>query len=159
MINLLIDRVGNVNIFNFMDQTGNSESHIHSKIDSDLLQEYVREIENIARISRSVRSREVIGVKPDTLKELKSLGETFFDQFFPLEIAEKLRSSGDKFLHFNIDQGLKDIPWELLYDGSGFLGDKFFIGKTVKGAARSNAVEDNRKLKMLIIADPNEDLE
>ncbi|MEM4271251.1 MAG: hypothetical protein QXO70_04120 [Candidatus Pacearchaeota archaeon] len=135
MINLLIDRVENVNIFNFLD-SGNapgSESHIHAKMDGDLIVEYVKEMENISKVARSF-SNKTSGVKPDILKDLKSLGETFFDQFFPPEIANKLRSSQDKFLHFHIDDGLKDIPWDLLHDGSSFLADKFCIGKTVKGS-------------------------
>ncbi len=160
MINLLIDRVENVNVFNFLD-SGNSpgsESHIHAKMDWDLIVEYIKEMENISKVSRSF-STKTTGEKPDILKDLKSLGETFFDQFFPQEIANKLRTSQDKFLHFHIDDGLKDIPWDLLHDGNSFLADKFCIGKTVKGSAKKSKNEEIKKIKMLIIADPNEDLE
>lgn len=160
MINLLIDRVENVNIFNFLD-SGNSpgsESHIHAKMDGDLIVEYVKEMENISKVARSFANK-ATGMKPDILKDLKSLGETFFDQFFPQEIATKLRTSQDRFLHFHIDDGLKDIPWDLLHDGSSFLADKFCIGKTVKGSAKKYKQEEIKKIKMLIIADPTEDLE
>jgi hypothetical protein len=116
-------------------------------------------MENVSKISRSLRIHAGNDFKPDILKELKSLGETFFDQFFPPVIAEKLRTTKELFLHFHIDEGLKDIPWELLYDGSGFLADKFYIGKTVKGRVKKETVEDNKKIRMLIIADPTEDLE
>ncbi|MCB1175961.1 MAG: CHAT domain-containing protein [Leptospiraceae bacterium] len=162
MINLLIDRVGNVNIFNFLDSNNSvsSESHIHSRIDTDLIQEYIREMENVSKISRSLKIRSSLSdIKPDILKELKSLGETFFDQFFPSVIADKLRQTKELFLHFHIDEGLKDIPWELLYDGNSFLADKFCIGKTVKGRVKKEGSEENKKIKMLIIADPTEDLE
>ena len=162
MINLLIDRVGNVNIFNILNSDSiGSESHIHSKMDSDLIQEYINEIENVAKVSRTLKSNlsKYSDSKLDILRDLKSLGETFFDQFFPEEIANKLRNSTDNFLHFNIDTGLKEIPWELLYDGKSFLGDKFFIGKSVKGSQSKISTEDNRKIKMLIIADPTEDLD
>ena len=50
MIDLLIDRVGNVNIFNFLNSGQfHSESHIQSSIDSDLISEYVKEIENLKK--------------------------------------------------------------------------------------------------------------
>lgn len=162
MLNLIIDRVGNVNIFNFLDSNSiGPESHIHSKMDTDLILEFLREVESVSRISRTFLTASVVRseVKPDILRDLKAIGETFFDQFFPAEIANKIRSSSDRFLHFNIDQGLKDIPWELLYDGREFLADKFFIGRTVKGAARQFKEEGTKKMKMLIIADPTEDLE
>ena len=45
MIDLLIDSVGNVNIFNFLNSGQfHTESHIQSSIDSDLIFEYVKEI-------------------------------------------------------------------------------------------------------------------
>ncbi len=161
MINLLIDRIGNVNIFNILDSNNSpsSESHIHSKIDDDLISEFIKELENIYKVSRSILSKPSSSFKPDILKDLKSLGETFFDQFFPLEIAQRLRSTTEKFLHFHIDESLKDIPWEILYDGSAFLADKFYIGRSVKGGVKKNLTEDIKKIKMLIIADPTEDLE
>ena len=54
MIDLLIDRVGNVNIFNFLNSGQfHSESHIQSSIDSDLISEYVKEIENLAKLSNN----------------------------------------------------------------------------------------------------------
>lgn len=54
MIDLLIDRVGNVNIFNFLNSGQfHSESHIQSSIDSDLISEYVKEIENLSKLSNN----------------------------------------------------------------------------------------------------------
>jgi hypothetical protein len=161
MLNLLIDRVGNVNIFNVLDSSlSHSKSHLKSKMDDDLIQEYIKEIENVSRISHSILSKSQISdFRPDILKDLKILGETFFDQFFPQEIVERFKTTNDKYLHFNIDTGLKDIPWELLHDGQTFLSDRFYIGKTVKGSSTPEPNPDSKKLQMLIIVDPNEDLE
>lgn len=161
MINLIIDRVGNVNVFNYFGNNSNqSESHLQSKMDEDLIAEYTKEIENIAKISLTLQSNLYkTDIQPDILRDLKNLGKTFFDQFFPEPIIEKIKFSNEKFIHFNIDQGLSNIPWELLYDGSCFLSDKFYIGKTVKGASIRKLDDDQGKLKMIIIADPTEDLE
>ena len=89
MLDLFIDRVGNVNVFNILNTTSSiSTSHIQSIIDSDLINEYIKEIENTARISRTLDNKK--NKNPDILGELKSLGETFFDQFFPDEISRTL---------------------------------------------------------------------
>ncbi|HMV42428.1 MAG TPA: CHAT domain-containing protein [Leptospiraceae bacterium] len=162
MIDLLIDRVGNVNIFNFLNAGQfHSESHIQSSIDTDLISEYVKEVENISKLSNNfiANHESNFRVKPNVLKDLKVLGETFYEQFFPSSISDNLRSTSEKYLHFNIDSSLAEIPWELLYDGECFLSDRFLIGRTIKGSKTFPQEENNEKLKMLIIADPTEDLE
>ncbi|MEM7180751.1 MAG: CHAT domain-containing protein [Spirochaetota bacterium] len=160
MIDLLIDRVGNVNVFNFLlDGQTNPESHLQSIMDLDLISEYVKEVESLSNISLAVQANPSSpGFSPDILNELKTLGETFYLQFFPKEIANKLRMTNERFLHFNIDAGLSNIPWELLHDGESFLADKFFIGKTVKGGTRNQTETDRDKIRMLIVVDPTEDL-
>ncbi|EQA35584.1 CHAT domain protein [Leptospira inadai serovar Lyme str. 10] len=162
MLNLIIDRVGAVNVFNILDSSGSgSESHLQSTMDEDLILEYIKEIENLVRVSVAIhqKSSRHPTLETDILHELKILGETFYDQFFPVPIQEKLRLTTEKYLHFNIDPKLGVIPWELLHDGTCFLSDKFFIGKTVRGEAHSGAFKEKEKLRMLIIADPTEDLE
>ncbi|TGK07345.1 CHAT domain-containing protein [Leptospira semungkisensis] len=162
MLNLIIDRVGAVNVFNVLDSSGSgSESHLQSTMDEDLILEYIKEIENLVRVSVAIHQKSVQTptLETDILHDLKILGETFYDQFFPSAIQEKLRLTTEKFLHFNIDPKLGVIPWELLHDGTCFLSDKFFIGKTVRGESNSAAFKEKEKLRMLIIADPTEDLE
>ncbi len=162
MINLIIDRVGNVNVFNVLDGfTPGTESHLQSVIDDDLILEYYSEIENLVRVSNAVHNsgQDKAVLNTDILHELKILGETFFSQFFPQEIAERLRLATEKSVHFNIDPKLALIPWELLHDGNCFLADKFHIGKTIRGGFHTSPGKGKDKLKMLIIADPTEDLE
>jgi CHAT domain-containing protein len=161
MINLIIDRVGNVNVFNVLDgHTPSGESHLQSTIDDDLVLEYIYEIENLVRVSNIVQnaSNQKSVLNTDILNELKTLGQTFFDQFFPIEIVERLRLATDRSIHFNIDPKLALIPWEVLHDGNSFLADKFHIGKTIRGGFHSKHNHGKEKLKMLIIADPTEDL-
>jgi CHAT domain-containing protein len=159
MLSLIIDRVGNVNIFNVLE--GNipgEESHIQSTIDDDLILEYIREVERLVRVSQAVLNHTNKIVNADILQDLRILGETFFQQFFPESIIQKLKTTHKHSIHFNIDPALALIPWELLHDGNAFLSDKFRIGKTIRGGVHSSPHRFNQKIKMLIIADPTEDL-
>ncbi|TGL60085.1 CHAT domain-containing protein [Leptospira ognonensis] len=159
MLSLIIDRVGNVNIFNVLE--GNipgEESHIQSTIDDDLILEYIEEVERLVRVSHAVLNHSNKMVNADILQDLRTLGETFFHQFFPESIIEKLKTTHKRSIHFNIDPALAMIPWELLHDGNAFLSDKFRIGKTIRGGVHSSPHRFNQKIKMLIIADPTEDL-
>jgi CHAT domain-containing protein len=161
MINLIIDRVGNVNVFNVLDgNVPGSESHLQSVIDDDLILEYNSEIENLVRVSNAISqtTNKKAVLQTDILRELRILGETFFHQFFPEEIVERLRLATTKSIHFNIDPRLALIPWELLHDGNCFLADKFRIGKTIRGGFHTKPEDGREKLKMLIISDPTEDL-
>lgn len=162
MIDILIDRVGNVNVFNILNSGQYySEANIQSAIDSDLISEYVKEIINLSKLSNQISGNQNnnFEIKPEILQELKNISETFYEQFFPESISNKLKNTNEKFLHFSIDNSLSDIPWELLYDGECFLSDRFYIGRTVKGTKSSISINSSNNLKMLIIADPTEDLE
>ncbi|MCW7468599.1 CHAT domain-containing protein [Leptospira kanakyensis] len=159
MLSLIIDRVGNVNIFNVLeDNLPVEESHIQSTLDDDLIFEYLGEVERLVHVSQSVLSNPNQILNADILQDLKVLGETFYQQFFPLSIIEKLKNTSKHSIHFNIDPALALVPWELLHDGTSFLSDKFRIGKTIRGGLHRPTRHENRKIKMLIIADPTEDL-
>ncbi|MCG6140526.1 CHAT domain-containing protein [Leptospira mtsangambouensis] len=159
MLSLIIDRVGNVNIFNVLeDNLPVEESHIQSTLDDDLIFEYLGEVERLVHVSQSVLSNSNQILNADILQDLKVLGETFYQQFFPASIIEKLKNTTKHSIHFNIDPALALIPWELLHDGASFLSDKFRIGKTIRGGLHRPTHHENRKIKMLIIADPTEDL-
>lgn len=159
MLSLIIDRVGNVNIFNVLeDNLPVEESHIQSTLDDDLIFEYLGEVQRLVHVSQSVLSNPNQILNADILQDLKVLGETFYQQFFPISIIEKLKNTTKHSIHFNIDPALALVPWELLHDGTSFLSDKFRIGKTIRGGLHRPTHQENRKIKMLIIADPTEDL-
>jgi class 3 adenylate cyclase len=96
----------------------------------------------------------------DLLVKLRELGGLLFDQLVPVEIKERMKSTGQGNLMLNIDDKLVHIPWELLYDGKGFLCHRFSIGRSVSTQqAVSAAVRAlHRPLKMQILADPRGDL-
>lgn len=89
MLSLIIDRVGNVNIFNVLeDNLPVEESHIQSTLDDDLIFEYLGEVERLVHVSQSVLSNPNQILNADILQDLKVLGETFYQQFFPISIIE-----------------------------------------------------------------------
>ncbi len=159
LFSIIIDRVGKTNVFNIIQGTVPSrDTHLQTIVDDDLISEFLTEIERLSRISNSISDH---GGAPsiDVSGELRKIGETFFRQFFPESIQERLTDTSRGYLFMHVDYSLRNIPWELLHDGTCFLGDKFFVGKNVAGLwVDYNRIEKDR-LRVLIIADPTEDLE
>ena len=158
-LSIIIDRVGNTNVFNLIQgRLPAREIHLHTLVDDDLLQEFLLEIERLSRISNSVDPT-VSAQLYDVTGELRKIGETFFQQFFPDSIKARLRSMENGYLFFHVDESLRTIPWELLHDGSAFLSDRFYIGKSIEGLWSDNQRQERERLRMLIVSDPTEDLD
>ena len=49
----------------------------------------------------------------DLASELKKIGQLLFDQLLALEIKQTIRTSGESFILFSLDEQLVQIPWEL----------------------------------------------
>ncbi|MBU43381.1 MAG: hypothetical protein CMN76_09190 [Spirochaetaceae bacterium] len=159
ILNILIDRVDNVNVFNLIQgRTPGRDTHLHTRVDHDLIQEFLDELERIAHLSNQVQEGG-LSFELNLSRRLRNAGQTFFDQFFPDPIQEKLRSSEGGFLFFHVDQTLASLPWELLYEGTCFLADKFSIGKNIAGFWSESQRAERDRLRVLIIADPTEDLD
>lgn len=93
--------------------------------------------------------------------ELKKVGQVLYDQLLTDIIKTKLKKAEIENLLILIDEGLVQIPWELLYDGQNFLCLKFNMGRSVKTRQVSHNAEERKHefpLKMLILADPKSDL-
>jgi hypothetical protein len=167
---IIVDRVGNTNVFNVIrNETGrqiiSENNSLQSITDDDLIQEYLKELVNIAQVSRSI-AMTTSGEKSasafhhmDVNRRLHQIGETFYRQFFPSALQDFFRDNGDEYVYFHIDPKLASIPLEILSTGKNFLWEKFYIGKSVKGSQTSSDYLAKDKLNMLIIADPTEDLE
>jgi len=159
MLSLIIDRVGNVNVFNlFENSIPAEESHLQSTIDRDLISEFITEADRLVRVSHSLLLHPNAKLSTDILHDLRVLGETFYYQFFPEQITKKLAGAPTQSLHLNLDPSLASIPWDLLHDGQSFLSDRFWIGKTIQGGIHLSPSYQINRVKMLIIADPTEDL-
>ena len=93
--------------------------------------------------------------------ELKKTGQVLYDQLLTNDVKNKFRNTDAKSLLIVIDEGLVQIPWELLFDGKDFLclkfnmGRKVKTGQTLRGAGRRT---EEFPVKMLVLADPTGDL-
>ena len=170
---IIIDRVNSTNVFNMVQgRLPSRDTHLQTRVDDDLIQEFLQETERLSHISNSFEAQGGAGRPPergaggdfgpaslDISGELRRIGETFFLQFFPEQIQERLRAARASFLFLHVDHRLRNIPWEILHTGQCFLADKFFLGKNIAGYWRDTGRSERDQLRMLIIADPTEDLD
>jgi CHAT domain-containing protein/Tfp pilus assembly protein PilF len=99
--------------------------------------------------------------KLDQLRSLQKIGQLFWDHLLSSPIKEKLKNSLPGLLTLSLDEELIYIPWELIFDGKDFLGLKFSLGRLVRSKGDSSVLqyrELSESLKMLILANPNDDL-
>lgn len=95
------------------------------------------------------------------LKSLEKAGRALWDNLLTHPVKEKLKQQTNASLLLDIDEELIFIPWELLYNGNNFLSLDFNIGRLVKTKSQplsSNYRSSGHFLKMLILADPTQDL-
>ncbi|HDT11715.1 MAG TPA: CHAT domain-containing protein, partial [bacterium] len=144
-----------------MEKLGRAESTMRQyeemKISFSKVQERCQEI-----LSLLNRANTRGKVSKDILAKLRDVGLVLFDELLTARAKEVLRGSQVEDLVFYIDEGLVQIPWELLYDGEQFLCQKFNMGRIVKTKRSIANVKHrilSRPLKMLIISDPRGDLE
>ncbi|MFH2091851.1 MAG: CHAT domain-containing protein [Pseudomonadota bacterium] len=98
----------------------------------------------------------------ESLAKLREHGRMFRDELFTSTVKENLAKTTASHLILNLDDGLIHIPWELLYDGHQFLCCQFNVGRLVKTRQTLSQTQERvleSPLKMLILADPNGDLE
>lgn len=171
---IIIDRVGNTNVFNLINDNSinnplvSGTQSLQSVIDQDLIDEYLDELGRIANISRSLstlpreneENQAIVFQHLNLGNKLREIGHAFYRQFIPEPLQTYLDSSTQSHLFFHLAPALSSIPLELLHDGSQFLWEKFFLGKSVKGLHRTSTdITPEENLNILIIADPTEDLE
>lgn len=159
IINIIIDTVDDTLVFNLIESRFPSKYlHYKNKISKEFIKEFIKEIININHFILSMNDLDY-DTSIRTINKLKVISETFFVEFFPEEIIEKLRLLDGGYLFFHIDSNLAHIPWDLLYDGKSFLGDKFRIGKSIDGTWKEKIRNDKPKLKILLLVNPTMDLE
>ncbi len=101
-------------------------------------------------------------INTQTLKELQSAGQLLYDSLLTVNVKKKLTATDAENLIISIDDHLVQIPWEIMFDGSSFLCQRFNMGRVVSTGQRTSdpAVRTIAKpMKMLVIADPRGDLE
>ncbi|MEN8262331.1 MAG: CHAT domain-containing protein [Nitrospirota bacterium] len=101
-------------------------------------------------------------IESSFIEELKKTGQDLFDNLLTPNAKRRLLATSSTTLSLDIDDQLTHIPWELLYDGRQFLCRKFNIGRTVSTKQNISGLKKrpvNKSLRMLIIADPRENLD
>jgi len=99
---------------------------------------------------------------PGLIDDLKKNGRILWDELFSRQVKERLKLSGVRGLVLFFDEELVGVPWELLYDGSDFLGLKFNLGRLIRTKYQDPPASfrgHTAKLKMLILANPTADLD
>ncbi|MGA1842472.1 MAG: CHAT domain-containing protein, partial [bacterium] len=133
------------------------QRYIRTKVCLTTLQSLSQEIYSILYRSTRFSGKSIKGI----MESLQQVGRQLYDAVLPLEIKERLAATGSKNMHLTIDDSLVGIPWELLYDGEEFFCLKFNIGRKVytqHPGIQPKTRDACRKLKILIIADPRNDL-
>lgn len=158
-IELIIDRVGNVNIFNLTKTddipiTGDFKTIV----DDDLIEEYIETTQKLYNVFIAEISDNKIN--SNRINELEELSLEFYKQIFPESIQNYLLHTKNQYLYLRLDENLNRIPWELLYNGENFLCQHFFIGRGTKCDYRLFSANNKEKhpIKILIICDPTDTL-
>jgi tetratricopeptide (TPR) repeat protein len=98
---------------------------------------------------------------PELIKSLKRTGQYLWDHLFTNPVKNKLKTTKISSLILSIDEELIDIPWELFYGAGNFLCLNFNLGRLVRTKEQASIVQYRSftdKLKMLILANPTNDL-
>lgn len=98
----------------------------------------------------------------ELINNLKKSSHLLWDQLLTHSVKDRLKITIIKDLVLSLDEELISIPWEMLYDGNDFLGLKFNLGRLIKTKHQESGAPLYRsvsgKLKMLILANPTDDL-
>jgi len=95
------------------------------------------------------------------LEKLKELGGDLYGELVPPSIHEKLTRAAGGNLLLSIDQDLAGIPWEILYDGQGFLCRRYHMGRIISippSVRRKKKRRIEGPVQLLSITDPEGDL-
>ena len=115
--------------------------------------------EDVVSILNKANKKGVL--EPDLIPALKKTGQLLWDHLLARSIKDKLKTTIIKDLVLSLDEELINIPWELLYTGEDFLCLKFNLGRLVKSGGEVSPLQYRSlisKLKMLILANPTNDL-
>ncbi len=158
-INLIIDKIEDIYIFNLVESEYPSRYlHYKNKISDSFIHHFLNEIYNINDYILSLGLQSENYTYWNAIEKLKKVSEVFFYQFIPDEIKERMILADEGYLFLHIDSSLSFIPWELLFDGKVFIGDKFRIGRNIGSHWSKIEIIEKSKLKILVIANPTKDL-
>lgn len=137
-------------------EAGPLQSYIKTKVSISSIKSVSNEIYSL--LYSSTYSSGYSG--KDIIKKLQQAGLDLYNSIFPLQIKKKLAAAVSRNLYLTIDDSLLNIPWELVYDGEEFFCLRFNMGRKVYTShpSISYKIPDLRRIRMLILADPRNDL-
>jgi len=137
-------------------EAGPLQSYIKTKVSHSTLKSISNEIYSL--LYSSTHTSGYSG--RDCIKRLQQAGLDLYNSIFPIEIKKKLASALSRNLYLTIDDSLLYIPWELVYDGEEFFCLRFNMGRKVYTShpSISHKIPDLQRIRMLILADPRNDL-
>ncbi len=110
-------------------------------------------------ILSALRRINLHGGRIDSAESLKTLGNRWFEQLLGTGIRRRLREITGEFLLLELDASLSSLPWELLHDGSEFLGCRFSMGRhIVEWSSPASKPYRKEPLSCLILSNPTNDL-
>ncbi|MGA1841520.1 MAG: CHAT domain-containing protein [bacterium] len=137
-------------------EEGPLQSYINTNISPSGLKSVSDEIYSL--LYASIYSSEYD--KGNITKKLQQAGLDLYNSIFPIPIKKRLAAAGSKNLYLTINDSLLHIPWELAYDGEEFFCLRFNMGRRVYTShpTVSHKISDRKRIRMLILADPKNDL-
>ena len=103
------------------------------------------------------------GNRPDslTLNDLKTNGHLLYRELLTPAVKSALNYHRPDILKITLDSNLADVPWDLLFDGSGFWGRQYALGRVIRTREELTVVRERHYgpvQSVLIIANPSGDL-
>jgi len=96
------------------------------------------------------------GLGVDAPGQLREVGRELLSHLLPEGIAKFLRDAPQSALTLQLDTSLAWVPWEFLWDGENFLGEKFRVSRRIAADAApvqaAHRGPNRGALKVLIIA-------
>jgi len=132
-------------------ETGTLIPRSEVRVDDAFLREIAAEMEVVST-----------GRSDDPARDMARIGAIVFSHLLTEPARRKLREAREADLYLRLDERLVHVPWEVCHDGERFLFERFRVGRQViTGQAipegpRERA--DRGELRVLVIADPAEDL-
>jgi class 3 adenylate cyclase/TolB-like protein len=115
--------------------------------------------EDLAAITRSLGALAHGGGEAGYLDELRRAGEELFTRALSQRVQERLQKTDQRFLRLHLDDDLVHLPWEIIFDGEKFLGERFAVGRIVAARAADLAPNQSAGGGIVVVSNPSGDLE
>ncbi len=93
------------------------------------------------------------------VEALVERGRALFDRALPERVQKRIRETGRHTVRLHVEDTLVHVPWELLHDGTDFLGCRFSVGRMVTARADAAVPPPSTSAReIVVVANPSGDL-